>query len=67
MTDGTDSVFGGYEWDGQAGLITMDGFAVELLLDGEGDLYMEGEDGEYYLMTYIWTIIWTMIQMMTAA
>ena len=30
----------------------MDGFAVELLLDGEGDLYMEGEDGEYYLMTY---------------
>lgn len=52
VTDGTDSVFGGYEWDGQAGLITMDGFAVELLLDGEGDLYMEGEDGEYYLMTY---------------
>ena len=46
VTDGTDSVFGGYEWDGQAGLITMDGFAVELLLDGEGDLYMEGEDGD---------------------
>ena len=21
VTDGTDSVFGGYEWDGQAGLI----------------------------------------------
>lgn len=52
MTDGTDSVFGGYEWDGQAGQITLDGFTVELLLDGEGDLYMEGEDGEYYLMTY---------------
>lgn len=48
VTDGTDSVFGGYEWDGQAGLITLDGFIVELLLDGEGDLYMEGEDGEYY-------------------
>ncbi len=52
VTDGTDSVFGGYEWDGQAGLITLDGFIVELLLDGEGDLYIEGEDGEYYLMTY---------------
>lgn len=52
VTDGTDSVFGGYEWDGQAGQITLDGFTVELLLDGEGDLYMEGEDGEYYLMTY---------------
>ena len=50
--DGTDSVFGGYEWDEQAGQITLDGFTVELLLDGEGDLYMEGEDGEYYLMTY---------------
>ena len=25
--------------------ITLDGFTVELLLDGEGELYMEGEDG----------------------
>lgn len=53
ITDGSDSVFGGYEWDGVMGAIVLGEDIASLTLDEEGDLYLQGEDDEYYLMTYV--------------
>lgn len=52
ITDGSDSVFGEYEWDGVIGAIVLGEDIASLTLDEEGDLYLQGEDDEYYLMTY---------------
>ena len=51
ITDGSDSVFGEYEWDGVIGAIVLGEDIASLTLDEEGDLYLQGEDDEYYLMT----------------
>ena len=53
ITDGSDSVFGEYEWDGVMGAIVLGEDIASLTLDEEGDLYLQGEDDEYYLMTYV--------------
>lgn len=42
---------GSYDWDGYSGTLYVDGSSTSIYYDGE-DLYMEGEDGELYLMEY---------------
>lgn len=42
---------GNYDWDGYSGTLYIDGSSTTISYDGE-DLYIEGEDGELYLMDY---------------
>lgn len=42
---------GNYDWDGYSGTLYIDGSSTSISYDGE-DLYIEGEDGELYLMDY---------------
>ena len=42
---------GSYDWNGYSGTLYFDGSSTSIYYDGE-DLYMEGEDGELYLMEY---------------
>ena len=42
---------GNYDWDGYSGTLYVDGSSTSIYYDGE-DLYIEGEDGELYLMEY---------------
>ena len=42
---------GSYEWDGYSGTLYVDGSSTSIYYDGE-DIYIEGEDGELYLMDY---------------
>lgn len=42
---------GSYDWNGYSGTLYVDGSSTSIYYDGE-DLYIEGEDGELYLMEY---------------
>ncbi len=52
-TDGDITEAGGYEWRGSEGVMFMQGVTTSLFLSPDGALFMEGEDENGYLMTYV--------------
>ena len=44
---------GEYDWDGTTGYIHIDGTDIFFAVYSDGVLYMEGEDGNQYLMEYV--------------